>query len=59
MMEHQNDIPELNLYQCGTAVMHSLEQAKETASSIIEQGIGINYNKDILLTDDQLNQLAH
>ncbi len=57
-VESQNDIPELNLYQCGTAVMHSLEQAKETATSIIEQGIGINYNKDIALTEDQLKQLA-
>jgi len=53
----QSDIPELNLYQCGTAAMHSLEQAKETASNIIEQGIGINYNKDIALTEAQLKQL--
>ncbi len=55
---NQNDIPELNLYQCGTAAMHSLAQAKETASAIIEQGIGINYNKDIALTDAQLKELA-
>ena len=55
---NQNDIPELNLYQCGTAAMHSLAQAKETASAIIEQGIGINYNKDIALTDTQLKELA-
>ncbi|MDP7592276.1 MAG: S-ribosylhomocysteine lyase [Litorilituus sp.] len=53
----QNDIPELNLYQCGTAAMHSLEQAKETAASVIEQGIGINYNKDIALSKTQLAAL--
>lgn len=54
----QNDIPELNLYQCGTAAMHSLEEAKETAALIIKQGVGINFNKDISLTDEQLKQLA-
>ena len=55
----QDEIPELNLHQCGTAVMHSLKQAKETASLIIEQGVGINYNEDILLSEEQLKQLAH
>ena len=55
---NQSDIPELNLQQCGTAAMHSLEQAKETANGIIEQGIGINYNKDISLTEEQLQKLA-
>ncbi len=54
----QDDIPELNLYQCGTAAMHSLEQAKVTANLVIEQGIGINYNKDIALNDEQLAKLA-
>ena len=55
---NQSDIPELNLYQCGTAEMHSLEQAKITVNSIIEQGIGINYNKDISLSEEQLAKLA-
>ena len=55
---NQSDIPELNLYQCGTAEMHSLEQAKITANLIIEQGIGINYNKDISLSEEQLAKLA-
>lgn len=55
---NQSDIPELNLYQCGTAEMHSLEQAKVTANLIIEQGIGINYNKDISLSEEQLAKLA-
>ena len=54
----QDDIPELNLYQCGTAVMHSLEGAKETASNVIEQGVSINYNKDIALSEEKLNELA-
>lgn len=54
----QKDIPELNLYQCGTAEMHSLEEAKVTANDIIERGIGINYNKDIALSEEQLSKLA-
>ncbi|MCP4987042.1 MAG: S-ribosylhomocysteine lyase [Colwellia sp.] len=57
-VDSQDDIPELNLYQCGTAAMHSLEQAKVTANLVIEQGIGINYNKDIALNDEQLAKLA-
>ncbi len=54
----QDDIPELNLYQCGTAAMHSLDQAKTTASLVIEQGIGINYNKDIALSKELLSKLS-
>ncbi|MFT4924495.1 MAG: S-ribosylhomocysteine lyase [Phenylobacterium sp.] len=50
----QADIPELNLHQCGTAEMHSLDEAKITAGLIIEQGIGINKNDDLLLSDDFL-----
>ena len=53
----QNDIPELNEYQCGTYLMHSLEEAKEIAQVIISAGIGINKNDDIALSDEQLNQL--
>lgn len=53
----QDDIPELNLYQCGTAAMHSLDEAKAMANFIIESGIGINYNADIALSDEKLNEL--
>ncbi len=53
-VESQDQIPELNLYQCGTAAMHSLDEAKVTAGLIIEQGIGINKNADIELSEDFL-----
>lgn len=56
-VEDQNQIPELNLYQCGTAEMHSLAEAKETANGIINKGVGVNYNKDITLSDDVLKEL--
>ncbi|WP_022941883.1 S-ribosylhomocysteine lyase [Psychromonas hadalis] len=53
----QNDIPELNEYQCGTYLMHSLEEAKAIAQAIIDAGIGVNKNDDIALSDEQLNTL--
>lgn len=36
-----NNIPEANLYQCGSCYLHSLEKAKEVAKSVLEKGIGI------------------
>ncbi len=53
-VESQDQIPELNLHQCGTAAMHSLDEAKVTAALIVEQGIGINKNEDITLSDEFL-----
>ena len=54
VVESQDQIPELNLYQCGTADMHSLDEAKDTAQLIVSQGIGINKNEEITLSDDFL-----
>jgi S-ribosylhomocysteine lyase len=56
-VKQQNEIPELNEYQCGTYLMHSLDEAKEIAKAIIAAGIGVNKNDDIALSDEQLNQL--
>lgn len=56
-VQAQNDIPELNEYQCGTYLMHSLEEAKQIAQAIIDAGIGVNKNDDIALSDEQLQQL--
>ena len=53
----QNEIPELNEYQCGTYLMHSLDEAKEIAQAILDAGIGVNKNDDIALSDEQLNGL--
>ena len=38
-VENQNKIPELNEYQCGTAAMHSLDEAKEIADLVIDVGL--------------------
>ncbi|MBD1390213.1 S-ribosylhomocysteine lyase [Neiella sp. HB171785] len=53
----QNDIPELNEYQCGTFAMHSLEEAQQIAQAIKSKGIGINSNDALALPQSLLSQL--
>lgn len=48
-VEKQNEIPELNEYQCGTYEMHSLAEAKGIAEQIKERGVGVNSNADLKL----------
>lgn len=50
----QQQIPELNEYQCGTYVMHSLDEAKAIARAVLERGVGVNLNDDLALSDDVL-----
>lgn len=58
-VNRMDEIPELNEYQCGTFVMHSLEEAQQIAQGIIEQGIGVNKNDDIALSPEQLKALGN
>lgn len=53
-VEQQNQIPELNEYQCGTFEMHSLEQAKAIAEDIKGKGIGVNSNAELQLDTEFL-----
>lgn len=48
-VNNQEDIPELNIYQCGTAKMHSLKEAQDIAKSVLDKGIGIMDTQDLLL----------
>ncbi|MGF1693820.1 S-ribosylhomocysteine lyase [Photobacterium kagoshimensis] len=57
-VESQEKIPELNEYQCGTYSMHSLDEAKQIATNIIEQGIDVNKNDDLALPQTLLNELS-
>lgn len=50
----QEDIPELNIYQCGTCEMHSLADAQNIASNVLEQGIGVMSNETLKLDLDKL-----
>ena len=58
-VERVEDIPELNEYQCGTFVMHSLEEAKAIAQDIIDHGIGVTKNDDIALSEETLKSLGN
>ena len=50
----QSRIPELNRYQCGSYTMHSLEEAKFIARTVLESQISINYNNDLKLDESLL-----
>jgi len=58
-VETQNDIPELNEFQCGTYKMHSLEEAKQIAQDILDSDIGVMSNDDLFLSDEKLNSLGN
>jgi S-ribosylhomocysteine lyase len=48
-LKNKNDIPELNIYQCGTCKMHSLKEAKKIAKRVLNRGIGEMSNKKLKL----------
>ncbi|QKJ21524.1 S-ribosylhomocysteine lyase [Poseidonibacter lekithochrous] len=58
-VQTQNDIPELNEFQCGTYEMHSLEEAKQIAQDILNSEIGVMSNEKLFLSDDKLNSLGN
>jgi S-ribosylhomocysteine lyase len=53
-VKQQSDIPELNIYQCGTYTMHSLEDAKNIAQEVLDQKIEIMSNKFLKLSKKKL-----
>lgn len=53
----QSAIPELNEYQCGTFVMHSLAEAQAIARQVLAGGIGINRNAELALPAERLASL--
>ncbi len=57
-VESQNDIPELNKYQCGTYKMHSLEEAKDIAKDILSSEIGVMSNEELFLSEEKLKSLG-
>ncbi len=48
-VKSQEDIPELNIYQCGTCHMHSLQNAKLIAKNVLNKGVGIMDNEALKL----------
>jgi len=53
-VKSKSDIPELNIYQCGTCKMHSLKQAQAVAKKVLKDGIGIMSNSDLKLNKKRL-----
>jgi len=49
-VKRQEDIPELNIYQCGSCEMHSLQDAKDIAKKVLKRGIGTMSNKKLKLS---------
>jgi len=49
-VKSQKDIPELNIYQCGSCEMHSLQEAKDIATKVLDSGIGTMSNKKLKLS---------
>ncbi len=54
-VKDQANIPELNEYQCGSYQEHSLQDAHKAAQHVVDSGIGINKNEDLLLDEKYLN----
>jgi len=54
-VKEQKDIPELNIFQCGTYEMHSLDEAKDIAKDILSHDIGIMDNAALKLDLDKVN----
>lgn len=48
-VKSEADIPELNIYQCGTCKMHSLDDAQQIAKKVLKRGIGKMSNKELKL----------
>jgi len=48
-VQDQKDIPELNIYQCGTYKMHSLDDAKDIARAVLKKDIDIMDNDALTL----------
>jgi S-ribosylhomocysteine lyase len=53
-VKSEADIPELNIYQCGTYKMHSLDDAHDIARTILNSGIGVMDNEALRLDTSKL-----
>lgn len=54
-VKRKKDIPELNIYQCGTYKMHSLKDAKNIAQNVLDKKIGIMDNDALKLDLSKVN----
>jgi S-ribosylhomocysteine lyase len=52
----KKDIPELNIYQCGSYKMHSLKDAKMIAKRVLKRGISKMKNSELELDETLLKR---
>jgi S-ribosylhomocysteine lyase len=50
------EIPELNIYQCGSCYMHSLNGAQKIAKHIIDSGVAIMNNEELKLDLEKIDR---
>ncbi len=55
-VKSKKDIPELNIYQCGTYKMHSLKQAKDISKEVLDKGISKMSNKKLKMSKKELKK---
>ena len=53
-VKSKRDIPELNIYQCGTCKMHSLKNAKAVAKNVLDAGVSTMKNSNLKLSNKKL-----
>ena len=56
-VKSKKDIPELNIYQCGTYKMHSLKNAKKIANDVLSHKIGVMDNEKLKLSKKKLKEI--
>jgi S-ribosylhomocysteine lyase len=56
-VKRKKDIPELNVYQCGSYKMHSLKNAKKIASDVLAKKIGVMDNEALKLSKKKLKEI--
>jgi S-ribosylhomocysteine lyase len=56
-VKNESDIPELNVFQCGTYKMHSLSEAQDIAKNVLNKGIGKMSNKKLKMSKKQLKKV--
>lgn len=58
-VKNQDEIPELNEYQCGSYKMHSLQEAHEICRGVLDKKVGVMHNKDLLLSPEKLEKIQN
>ena len=56
-VKKKSDIPELNIYQCGSYKMHSLKNAKKIAKDVLSHKIGVMDNEKLKLSKKKLKKI--